>query len=527
MTSKPKFPKRFVVIPRQSPVNLEEPQQITVVGLGSFTTRSPAARRSFQAAIAPPPGHGGAVAQVKILAARSASTKPAPGLKVVKTSPTDGAVLVQGANLSLTEVKEKAAPGAKVFEEQWYRLDRPARPWHKLNSELKKPRVLAGHGTTYRIKVVLDGPTPQPLADALVTVMLSSAKGIGLEARTDTKGFAAFLLSKSTFELESVTVEPLHTGWPIALLGVELPKSTLTAKVPAIALEEPDARNKVYGKSKASDGKKVRVGVIDTGVGKHSALAVLGGMNTTGEPSDLYTDEEGHGTHVAGVIGSSASGWRRGEAPKVELFAYRIFKSGAEYASTFDISTAIKQAAADGCDLINLSIGGAEDGAVKDAIDLAWEAGCVCIAATGNDGQDGVDYPAAYKRCLAISAIGLESGWPAGTYLDWTLSNVTGKHLGGARTFFASFSNRGPKVAMTAPGVAIVSTIFGDRWGVMSGTSMATPIATGVLARRLAGSLPFDLPRDAARSQAIVDLALGSAEDLGFTASRQGKGLAR
>lgn len=94
MTNKPKFPKRFVVIPRQTPVNLEEPQQITVVGLGTFTTRSPAARRSFQAAIATVPGHGGAATPVKILAARSASTKPAPGLKVVKTSPTDGAVLV-------------------------------------------------------------------------------------------------------------------------------------------------------------------------------------------------------------------------------------------------------------------------------------------------------------------------------------------------------------------------------------------------------------------------------------------------
>ncbi|MFG6429047.1 S8 family peptidase [Roseateles sp. LYH14W] len=527
MTSTPKFPKRFVVIPQKTSVNLDEPQKITVVGLGQFTTRSPAARRSFQVAIAAPPGRGGGATQVKILAARPAALQPAPGLKVVKTSPTDCAVLVEGGNLSLTEVQEKSVPGAKVFQEQWYRLDRPARPWRKLSTELKKPRVKPGHGATYQVKVVVDGPKPIPLADALVTVMLNSAKGIGLEVRTDTEGIATFVLSKSTSELESVAVEPLHSAWPVALLSVSVPQSTLTVKVPALAIDEPDARNKVYGKAKIGDGKKVRVGVIDTGVGKHAALTVLGGMNTTGESATLYTDEEGHGTHVAGVIASSASGWRRGEAPKVELLSYRIFKSGAEYASTFDISTAIKQAAADGCDLINLSIGGAEDGAVKDAIDLAWEAGCVCIAATGNDGHDNVDYPAGYKRCLAVSAIGLEASWPAGTYIDWTLSKVTGKQIAGSQTFFASFSNRGSKVAMTAPGVAIVSTIFGDRWGVMSGTSMASPIATGVVARGLAGSLAFDLPRDAARSQAIVDLALANAEDLGFTASRQGKGLAR
>jgi minor extracellular protease Epr len=298
-------------------------------------------------------------------------------------------------------------------------------------------------------------------------------------------------------------------------------------KVPSIDLDVPDARNKVYGKPKAAGGRKVRVGIIDTGVGKHAALAVEGGMNVTGEPPARYTDEDGHGSHVAGVIASKAAGWRRGEAPRVALYAYRIFKTGSEFASTFDISTAIKQAAADGCDLVNLSIGGAEDGAVKDAIDLAWAAGCVCVAATGNDGHDGVDHPAAYKNAVAVSAIGLQASWPAGTYLEWNLSKFTGKALGGVKSFFASFSNRGPKVALTAPGVAIVSTIFGNRWGVMSGTSMATPVATGVLARLLAGSVEFRLPRDAARSRAIVDLALRHAEDLGFSASRQGKGLAR
>lgn len=49
-------------------------------------------------------------------------------------------------------------------------------------------------------------------------------------------------------------------------------------------------------------------------------------------------------------------------------------------------------------------------------------------------------------------------------------------------------SNRGAKVALPAPGVGVVSTIFGSHWGVMSGTSMATPIATGVLALRLAAT---------------------------------------
>jgi minor extracellular protease Epr len=231
---------------------------------------------------------------------------------------------------------------------------------------------------------------------------------------------------------------------------------------------------------------------------------------------------------VAGVIASTASGWQRGEASQVQLYAYRIFEDGVEEASTFAIAAAIKQAALDGCDLVNLSIGGGvADGAVRDAIEQAWGLGCVCIAATGNDGKASVAYPARYPKAVAVSAIGLRECWPIGAYLDWTLGTTAGKELAGHPSFFAKFANRGDKVALTAPGVAIVSTIPNDRWGVMSGTSMATPIATGVLARRLAASPALHLPRDDRRSEAIVALATGHAEDLGLPAAMQGHGLAR
>ncbi|TMG98173.1 MAG: peptidase S8/S53 subtilisin kexin sedolisin, partial [Betaproteobacteria bacterium] len=102
-----------------------------------------------------------------------------------------------------------------------------------------------------------------------------------------------------------------------------------------------------------------------------------------------------------------------------------------------------------------------------------------------------------------------------------------GKDIAGHQSFLAGFSNRGAKVALTAPGVAVVSTIFDDRWGVMSGTSMATPITTGVLARRLGDSPVVAMPRDAARAAAIVQLARDHAEDLGLAANMQGAGLAR
>lgn len=273
----------------------------------------------------------------------------------------------------------------------------------------------------------------------------------------------------------------------------------------------------------------MKVGVVDTGVGPHAALKVAGGRNTTtNESVRRYRDEDGHGSHVAGVIAAAAAGWRRGEASAVGLYAYRIFEAGDPYASTFAIQAAIKQAAIDGCDLINLSIGDSmADESVRDAVEFAWSLGSVCMAATGNDGKGQVDHPARYAKAVAVSAIGLDGSWPPGANFAWTLGASRGKDIAGHQSFLASFSNRGTKVALTAPGVAVVSTIFDDRWGAMSGTSMATPIATGVLARRLAASPVRDMPRNAVRAAAVVQLALDHAEDLGLAATMQGRGLAR
>jgi minor extracellular protease Epr len=246
-------------------------------------------------------------------------------------------------------------------------------------------------------------------------------------------------------------------------------------------------------------------------------------------PTVRYRSSAGSTPLPLNRASATATGWRRGEASGVELHAYRIFESGDPYASSFAIAAAIKDAASHGCDLVNLSIGDsmADDG-IRDAVEFAWARGCVCVAATGNDGKGRVDYPAGYEQAVAVSALGLIGSWPAGAYLDWTLSTHRGKALGGQQSFLASFSNRGAKVALTAPGVGVASTIFGSRWGVMSGTSIAAPVATGVLARRLAATPAVkDLPRGAARSAAIVKMALQAAEGIQLPAGMQGKGLAR
>ena len=452
-----------------------------------------------------------------------------PALTIVNTAPSDGSLLVDADHATLDEVKALAPEGAQVFEEQWYPLERARGPWQTLRAPARAGSRAQHHKSfDWTVTVRVDGDKPRLLGDALVTAMVDESQGVGLAATTDRYGRARFSFDEQPKAIEALYVDPLHGGWPVRLPTVVVTSDGFDARVPPIDADAPDARGRIYGQPHGDAGAGVKVGVVDPGVGPHGALALQGGRNTTEEQPRRWRDWDGHGTHVAGVIASTASGWQRGEASRVQVYAYRIFEDGVEEASTFAIAAAIKQAALDGCDLVNLSIGGGvADGAVRDAIEQAWGLGCVCIAATGNDGKASVAYPARYPKAVAVSAIGLRESWPLGAYLDWTLGTTAGKELAGHPTFFAQFANRGDKVALTAPGVAIVSTIPNDRWGVMSGTSMATPIATGVLARRLAASPALHLPRDAHRSEAIVALATGHAEDLGLPVAMQGHGLAR
>jgi minor extracellular protease Epr len=511
-------PKRFIIVPKD--------------GLADRAS-TPAHTLRLMAAAAPGAAlalAGGAAAVVQRAPRHEAVPRVAlaPGLKVVNKSPPDGALLVQAAGRSAAQIQARVPAGVKVFEEQWYSLQRARAPWRAADAIYRKPLKAGVAARTFTVRVRLDDAKGTPLKDALVTAMVNHDKAIGAEGITDRRGRVRFQLGRGLAQLEALYVDPLHSGWPIAIAPLVIGGAAHEVKVPPIDLSAADARNLVHDKAAAGDGRGVKVAVVDTGVGKHSAITVAGGRNTTEESPRRVSDWDGHGTHVAGVIAAAAAGWRRGEASAAALYAYRIFQQDDDEASTFAISTAIKQAALDGCDLVNLSIGGGvADGSVRDAIEQAWNLGTVCVAATGNDGAAQVDYPARYPKSQAVSAIGVLASWPAGAYLEWTLSKWRGKQLGGHDTFFASFSNRGDKVALTAPGVAIVSTIFGNRWGVMSGTSMATPIATGVLARRLAASPVLGMPRDAVRAAAIVALAHDHAEDIGLHARMQGRGLAR
>ncbi|AKJ29552.1 S8 family serine peptidase [Caldimonas brevitalea] len=438
-------------------------------------------------------------------------------LRVVASASTDGTKVVEMSD-DVAALLQAQAPGLRVVPEQRYYPARAPRL-----QALEKPSGQGDEAPAPRtFRVVTGGPQGQPLSDCMVVVLTNPNTGTGAEGTTDAQGEVQLRLPASVKQAPLVAAYPLHGGWPREWRNVTLEEVT-TLELTALQLDFADARRRLYGEPSVDHGAGVKVAVIDTGVGPHGDLPVALGRNTTlVEPVDQWHDEEGHGTHVAGVI--AARGNLLGEAPQVVLHAYRVFESGVSGASNASIREAIRQAVLDGCDIINMSLGGGgSDVAISEAIQFARLSGAVCVVAAGNDGGP-VSFPANDPLSLAVSALGVQGAWPEGAPQERHVTQPLGRH----DTFVARFSNRGMQVRLAAPGVGIVSTIFDDRYGVMDGTSMASPVAAGVLARALASARELQAaPRDAKRSEAILRLASERAEDLGFPATLQGRGLAR
>jgi subtilisin family serine protease len=284
-----------------------------------------------------------------------------------------------------------------------------------------------------------------------------------------------------------------------------------------------------YGNSRFDPATGVTVGVIDTGVGPHHDLNVVSGRNTvTGEPAAAWQDWFEHGTHVSGLIGASGTppNGLRGMAPGVPIRAYRVFGKNAQGATNYAILKAMIFAATDGCDIINLSLGGGpNEPIVEEAISDARDQGMLVMVAAGNDGRQPVNYPAAYAGSTAVSALGREGTYPVGSVASAEALRPPNSTVDAAE-FIAEFSNIGSRVALTAPGVGVLSTLPNNAYGPMSGTSMAAPVAAGAAACLLSRDpAVFALARDRARSDAIEKLLQSHGAKRGFGLVFEGYGL--
>lgn len=181
------------------------------------------------------------------------------------------------------------------------------------------------------------------------------------------------------------------------------------------------------------------------------------------ESSPVVTDDHGHGTHIAGIIGA-----KEGVAPGVSLMILKYFDSQRAGVDNLRFTIeAIRYAVRNGADIINYSGGGImRSQAEEEALRWAAAKGVLVVAAAGNDATN-TDffhfYPANYELPNIISVAATDRG-------DRLLA----------------MSNFGMEtVDLAAPGRNIFSTLPGGTYGYMSGTSQATAFVSGTAALML------------------------------------------
>ena len=234
-------------------------------------------------------------------------------------------------------------------------------------------------------------------------------------------------------------------------------------------------------------GSSTPIAVLDSGVDtSHPDLAgrLLPGWNFVNNSSNV-SDTTGHGTAVTGVVGAvtnngagvSAGVWQNPILPLVVV-------DSSSYASYSNIAAAIQYAADHGARVISISVGGsAASSILQNAVNYAWNAGAVVVAAAMNNSSNTPFYPAACTNAIAVSASDENDN-------------------------LAGFSDYGSWITLAAPGTNIVTTTSGGGYGAWQGTSLSTPVVASVAALALAANPSLT-------AQALVNLMEQNADDIG------------
>lgn len=467
--------------------------------------------------IAPQPGAG-------LLSYRAASA-PGVRLRVLDSIGKNGPKLVAMSPDAMLALRVHQ-PGVRILPIVYYAPAVAPRP-----TVAARPRPAAARASVRAAFRVVSRRDGSPLAGAQVVAFTDFAAREGAGGATDARGVVRLGLGGAT-RLERLYVYPLRGHWSLLRHDLPLRRDVEFADLALepVDLAQPDGLRHFYGAPADPAGAGVRVGIVDSGIdGSHPDLRVEGGANTVrGEdPADFGDNGGFHGTHVAGIVagrGSAPTGVR-GLAPGVALRSYRVFGAGAKQASNYSIAKAIDRAVTDGCDVVNLSLGGGPaDDLTREAIEDARAAGCLAIVAAGNEDRSPVAFPARLDAAVAVSAMGRKGTFPKGTTEEGDIAAPFGTDRA---NFLGSFSNVGPQIDVTAPGVGILSTVPGGH-APMSGTSMACPAVTGFTASVLARNPRIlRMRRNQNRADAIARLLFAAARTLGFGHDFEGHGMPR
>ncbi|KAH6881404.1 oryzin precursor [Alternaria rosae] len=286
------------------------------------------------------------------------------------------------------------------------------------------------------------------------------------------RGFAGIISEEELVRLQaSEHVEYIEQNVMVHSNDI-VQQSNATWGLARISHAEPYQTNYLFD---SSAGEGTCAYVIDTGIeiehpefgGRAFFLADFSG-------EDTMIDGMGHGTHVAGTIGSMT--W--GVAKKTTLLAVRVLDSfgsgttdGVIAGMEYVVTEAARSREAGECPngfVANMSLGGRKTQAINDAAAAIVAAGIFLGVAAGNEGRPAdLSSPASEPSVCTVGATAIND-----TLIEW--------------------SNYGPIVDILAPGVDITSTYLGGTIETHSGTSMATPHIVGLAAYFMGQGWPVE-----------------------------------
>ncbi|RPJ95900.1 peptidase S8 [Rummeliibacillus sp. TYF005] len=306
------------------------------------------------------------------------------------------------------------------------------------------------------------------IVDNIYVVNLDSDKNSSMSAKAQAKNLKATV--EQVEKLPEVEyVEPVKTyrafsndvqtsyQWSLKNLGKDE------------GVKDADIRNEkmqqLLGKRTVKD---TTIAVVDTGVDnsladlKHHVRMDIG-KNYVSQDS-LPLDDNGHGTHVTGIIAAeSNNGYSmEGINQHTKIMPVKVLDADGSGDSE-QIANGIVYAANHGAKVINLSLGGEYSRTIEYALKYAASKNVVIIAASGNDGQFGLSYPASSQYVISVGAT----------------NNFD---------IVSDYSNYGEKLDIVAPGTNIPSLVPNGNVTYMSGTSMATPHVTAIAGLLLSGN---------------------------------------
>ncbi|MGN7198355.1 S8 family peptidase [Bacillus mycoides] len=236
-------------------------------------------------------------------------------------------------------------------------------------------------------------------------------------------------------------------------------------------------------------GKNVSVAIIDTGIDiYHEDLHVNGGISFL-DYTTSYHDDNGHGTHIAGIVGALDNDKGIiGVAPDVDLYSVKALdkEGNGKYSN---VIKGIDWAINNDIKIISMSINGIQESvSFEKATELAYKKGILLVSSAGNKGyfnENSIMIPAKYDSVISVGALDEENQ-------RW------------------EFSSRGKELELMAPGVDILSTFLNGSYIKDSGSSMAAAYVTG-LAALIMEKNPL------LSNQQVREILQNNAEKLGIT----------